>query len=368
MIKPTIGGGFISDRDLMIAIIVNMFGIFTLTLAREVAKDTFSIDGWIAILIGGAIACFIGWVLAKIAVAFPNESFYSYASYLLTKPVAVVMTFIFSLQYLIITAFQIREIASLAHQYLFDRTPLEVITLSFLLVIIYAVSGSHAAVFRLNVIFLPIIIFGLLILILLPIGVIRKEDFLPVFQTGFKGYVKATHASLLSFMGIGIVLFYIALVKKPKHTSKVTVYAIAFVTVVNVVLYVVCVGVLGNMTTANLFFPTFDLSKTVEIPGGFFERFDSILFAIWVFAIFTSALIAYDILVMTIRMIFTKLKKETVVFTLSPIIFLLGMLPNNYMELLMVSRFMNQFILIYLIIVTVLLVIAYKIKGGLRNV
>lgn len=367
MIKPIDGGGFISDRDIMIAVITNIIGVFTLTLSREVAKDTNSTDGWVAILLGGAIACLLGWTISKIAVAFPNYSFYSFASYLLTKPVAVVFTLIFSLQYFMITAFQIREISALAHQYYFDRTPIEVISLSFLLVVVYAVSGSRAAIFRLNFILLPITLIGLLILIVLPIGVIRKDDLLPIFQTDFIGYVKATQSSVTSLIGFGIILFYIALVKKPKHTAKMTIYGIVLITIMNVFLYIVCIGVLGNITTSNLFFPTFDLSKTVEIPGGFFDRFDSILFAIWIVVIFTTALIGYDILVMTIMMIFTKVKKVTVVFTLSPFLFFTSMLPKNYMELLNFSSFLNHFTLYYLIIVTILLVVAYKIKGGLNN-
>lgn len=367
IIKPIDGRGFISDRDIMIAVIANIFGVFTLTLSREVAKDTSSTDGWIAILLGGAIACILGWTIAKIVMAFPNYSFYSFASYLLSKPIAILLTAIFSLQYFMFTAFHIREISALAHQYYFDRTPIEVITLSFLLVVVYAVSGSHAGIFRLNTIFLPITVIGLLILILLPFGIIQKEDFLPVFQTDLTGYIKATHSSIVSFIGFSIVLFYISLVKKPKQTAKLTVYGIGFAVIINVILYVVCVGVLGNMTTANLFFPTFDLSKTVEIPGGFFDRFDSILFAIWTIVIFTTALISYDILVMTIRMIFTKIKKETLIFILSPLLFFVSMLPENYMELIKFSRFLNDFMLTYLIIVTILLVVSYKIKGGLRN-
>lgn len=367
MIKPIDGRGFISDRDIMIVVITNIIGVFTLTLSREVAKDTSSMDGWLAILIGGVITCFLGWTITKIAVSFPNYSFYSYATHLLSKPIAVVLTLVFSFQYFIITTFQIREISILAHQYYFDRTPMEFITLTFLLVVIYAVSGSHAGVFRLFIFFLPMTIIGLLILIALPIGTIQKEDFLPVFQTDFKGYVKGTHSTLISFIGFGIVFFYVSLVKNPKHTAKMTVYGIVFVTVINILLYIVCIGVFGNITTSNLFFPTFDLSKTVEIPGGFFDRFDSILFAIWTIVIYTSALIAYDLLVMTIMMVFPKLKKQTLIFALSPILFFASMIPNNYYEMQVFSNFINRFSFYYLVIVTILLGVAFKVKGGLRN-
>ncbi|RHW35799.1 spore gernimation protein [Lysinibacillus yapensis] len=359
--------GFISDRDIMIAVISNIIGLLTLTLPRLLAANTNSSDGWLAIVLGGGIVSFFAYIVSKIASSFPNQSFFSYASYLVSKPLAVFFTLMFTLQYLAIASFQVREISVLAHQYLFDQTPREVIALAFLLVVIYAVSGSHAAIFRLNVLFLPIIIGGLLILILLPLGFIRTENLLPVFQTDIKGYLKATYSSITSFMGFGIVLFYIALVKSPENTPKMAVRGVLVITFLNLLLYIVCIGVLGNLTTENLFFPSFDLSRTVDIPGGFFQRFDSILFVVWTMIIFTTALMAFDIAVMTLMMVFEKLKKIKVIFTLSPILFFISMLPKDYLELTKVSSVMSSFIVIYLVIVTILLGVAYKIKGGNQN-
>lgn len=362
--KPIYGEGFISDRDIFIVVTSNIMGVIPLTLPRVIAQHTISADGWLAILIGGGIASLFAWVVAKLASSFPNQSFYSFASYLVTKPVAVIITLLFSLQYFMVTCFQIREISALAHQYLFDQTPIEVVSLSFLLVVVYAVAGSRAGIFRLNVLFFPIVMGGLLILILLPLGFIDVENFLPVFQTDFQGYLKATYSSVNTFMGFGIVLFYIALVKNPKGAPKMTVLGILSAMIFCFFLFIVCIGTFGNSTTSNLFFPIFDLSRAVEIPGGFFERFDAFLFVIWTVNVFTTCLLAFDIVVMTITMVFTKVKKMNVIFALSPTIFFISMLPKNYLELIQIGKYLPPFILIHLIIVTMMLGIAYKLKGG----
>lgn len=291
----------------------------------------------------------------------------SYASYLLSKPVAVIITFIFSIQFFLITAFNVRELSALSHLYLFDHTPQEVVSLTFLLVVVYAVSGSRAAIFRLNALFFPILIVGLLLVIMLPIRLIHFEQLLPVFQTDLKGFVKGTYFSLINMLGFGIVLFYIALVKKPEKTPKMTAIGVLVTTAFNVLIYIVCIGVFGNITTRNLFFPTFDLSRTAEIPGGFFERFDAFLFLFWTIIFFTTAMIAYDITVMTLRMIFKKLKKMTAVLMLSPIIFFASMIPKTYLDIMFFNRFLGHFTCIYLFIVTLLLAAAFKIKGGNSN-
>lgn len=367
MMKPQLGEGFISDRDIMIAVISNVIGVATLTLPRMIANDTNSTDGWLAILLGGVITSIFAFIISKIASSFPNQSFFSFASYLVSRPLAVFITLLFTVQYLAIVTFQVREISALAHQYLFDRTPVEVISLSFLLVVVYAVSGSRAGIFRLNILFLPITMIGLLALILLPIPFMHPENLLPIFHTNFGDYLKATYTSVGSLIGFGVVLFYISFVKRPKNTPKMAVRGMMVVTFLNIVLYLVCVGTLGNLTTANLFFPSFDLSRTIKIPGGFFERFDSVLFVVWTMIMFTTALMAFDIAVMTLMMVFEKLKKIKVILTLTPILFFISMLPKDYLELTRISRFMNSFIVIYLVIVTILLAIAYKVKGGNQN-
>lgn len=362
--KPNNGEGFISDRDIFIIVTSNIIGVLTLTLPRIIAAETSAADGWMAIVAGGEIACLLAWIVAKIASAFPNQSFFSFASYLVTKPVAVFITLLFTLQYIAIASFQVREIAALSHQYLFDHTPAEVISLTFLLVVVYAVSGSRASIFRLSVLFFPIVIGGLIIVILLPLAFIDIENLLPIFQTDFRGYLKATQSSINSFMGFGIVLFYIAFVKNPQNTPKMTVLGTLLPVILSLFAFVICIGVFGNAVTSNLFFPTFDLSRTVEIPGGFFERFDAILFVIWTIIIFTTCLLAFDLAVLTISMIFTKFKKMNIILALSPVIFFISMLPKNYLELIQVSKYIAIFTFIYFLIVTLLLAVAYKIKGG----
>ena len=171
--------GFINDKDIMFAVATNIISVSILFLPRYIAENTVSADGWFTILFGGILAIIFAWLLAKIASSFPNQSFLSFASYLVSKPVAIILSILFIAQYIAISAFQIREIATLSHEYLFDRTPLEVVCLAFILVVTYGVSGSRAAIFRLNILFFPFVIVGLLLLIFFPIGAVKLENLLP---------------------------------------------------------------------------------------------------------------------------------------------------------------------------------------------
>ena len=110
----------IHDKDIMFAVASNIISITILFLPRYITEHTVSSDGWLTILLGGIIAIILGWLLAKIAVSFPNESFLSFATYLVSKPIAIMLCLLFILQYITISSFQMREIATLSHEYLFD--------------------------------------------------------------------------------------------------------------------------------------------------------------------------------------------------------------------------------------------------------
>lgn len=358
---------YINDKDIMFAVASNIASITILFLPRYIAENTVSADGWLTILLGGLIAMVLAWLLAKIASSFPNQSFLSFASYLVSKPVATMLSIVFIIQYIAISSFQIREIATLSHEYLFDRTPLEVVCLAFILVVIYAASGSRAAIFRLNILFFPFVIGGLLLLIFFPLGAMKIENLLPVFETDLKGIVQGTTSSFHAFLGFSIVLFYISLVKKPQQTPKMTVLGILWPFFFYIVIYIVCIGVFGNATTSNLYYPVFELSKTVSNPGNFIERFDSILFIIWTIIVFTTSLMAFDIAVLLLNLLFKNANKQTIIFILSPIIFFLAMLPTNYIEVNKIAKYMVYIEISFLVFVTFLLGIMLLIKGVKMN-
>lgn len=353
----------ITGIGLMFLITIYTLGVVVLTLPRVIASKTVSVDGWIGIILGGILACLFGWLLAKLVSKFPGQSFMSFTANLLSKPVAIIISFIFFFQYLITASYNARFLAEISRQYFFDRTPVEVICLVFLLVVAYAASGLRVGISRLNFLFLPLIISVTILILILTIGSIEKKNILPLFQTDLKGYLHATIVSFQALIGFGIVLFYISLVDKPENTPKMTALGVFWAMLIYLIIFVVCIGVFGNITTMNIIFPTLEVSKSIEITGGFMEGFDLIVFSVWIFTVFITCLVAFDISIHLFQLLFSKMKKINIVLMLSPIIYFLSMLPNDYIELMAINHFFNYFIPAYLIFVFILLAVAYKMKG-----
>ena len=353
----------INERELMIAVPSVMIGVGILTLPMDLASVTTSSDGWVSMLVGGFIAIVLAWMFTKFALRFPGQSFLSYSSLIVTKPVAIILSFLFGTIWLGITAFEVRKIAEISKQYLFDRTPVEVIALSFLLVIVYAVSGTRVGIFRLNMLFLPIILFIAFLVIVLNVGEFSPSNLLPMFETNVSGYLKGIHTVVLSYVGFSIVLFYAGLIKKPtKDTPKKVALGMFIPIILYLVLFMMSIGTFGHAVTSNLLYPTIELAKG----SGTIKRFESIFFVIWIMAIFNTTTIALDITVLAINSIFKKIQKVKLVLILSPIVYAVSMFPQNVMEVSTLGMLVSNTALVYGISVTILLIVFAKLRGVKR--
>ncbi|WP_200416405.1 GerAB/ArcD/ProY family transporter [Virgibacillus salexigens] len=360
------GDETISDKELMIAVPSITIGVGILSLPRFIAKDTVSSDGWITLAISGILFIGLAWLIAKLASSYPDQTFVEYAGSLVTKPIAVILTFLLAVHGLILGAYVMRVIADIAKEYLFDRTPVEVIALSFLLVVVYAISGSRAGLFRLNMMFFPIIIFITGAVGLFAIAWFDPKNYLPVFKTDFSGYLSSFKSSSFSFIGSGIILFYTCLVRKPKKVPKMAALGMSIVPGLYIVIYLMCIGVFGNLVTANLSYPIIELAKEIEIPGGFFERFDSIFFVIWIMSIFNTMVMAFDVSVFAFESIF-KWKKIQLILVLTPIVYLMGMFPQDLIAVVRFGEFVSYYGISVTFFVTIGLYIISTIKRRKTN-
>jgi len=357
----------IDSKDIMVAVPSMVIAVGILTLPNIIAQSTRFSDGWIVIVLTGIIAVFFTWVIAKLASKFPSQSFLTYSSSLVSRPVAIVLTLLFSLQGVVITAYEIRMITDISHEYLFEKTPIEVIALSFLLIVIYAISGSRIGVFRLNILFLPIILVITAGLIFFSISYMKIDHLLPVFTTDIKGYIQGSIDAMLAYIGFSILFFYVALTKDPKKVPKRAAIGMSSVIVFYLALYLTSIAVFGVSVTEVLRLPIIELAKSVEIPGGFFERMESLFFVIWVTAIFTTTMMAFDVAVLALQSIFSKVNKRNIVFSLSPFILFLSMIPDNYLEMQNIGDFFSYYSYGLAIFVALLLWVMYGIRGGKQH-
>jgi spore germination protein len=315
----------IGQSEIVVTVASVIIGYGVLAMPRDLAKATSEADGLISIFAAGLITLFAAWMAAKLSARFPQHSFFEYTSKIATKPVAYCLSALVALYSILFASYEMRGVANIAKQYLFDRTPIEVIALYFLLVVIYGVSGSRVAIIRLNALFMPIV-FGVAVLLLfLNIPSFKLEHIKPFLTTNFSGYLSGMKTTIFSFLGFEVLLFYVSLMNRPQKAPIGAIIGTSIPLLYYLVSYFFIIGVFGDATTTNILYPGVEIAKEIEVPGGFFERFESLFFTIWIMTLFNTTIMVVDISVICLQVLFKNKKKQGIIFGLAPIIYLCGM-------------------------------------------
>jgi spore germination protein len=353
----------IDSKEIMLGTASMVIGIGILTLPRLVARVTESSDGWMSILIAGILAIFLAWVAAKLASRFPQMTFITYTERIATKPVAIILTCLMFIYFFFFSAYITRGIAIIAKQYLFDETPVEVIALIFILIITYAVAGSRVGLLRLNLLFFPIVLFFIVMLLSFSTGLVELKNLKPFFVTNWTGIFQGVKESIFSLLGFEIILFYISYMNRPKDAPKAAVIGVAIPVVLYLFTYLIVISVFAIEPTREVMYPTIELAKEVELPGQFFERLESVFFVIWIMTIFNTGSMAFDICILSISSIFKKAKKMTLIWALSPLVYMVSMMPQDIIEYSNFGKYVSYLGLVIVGIIPSTLLIIAKIRG-----
>lgn len=348
----------------MVIIVANfIIGVGILTFPRALADRTGSVDGWMSVMISGAVACLCGWLLAKLASRFPQQNFFEYTALIATRPVAWLLSFLIGIYAMLFTAYEVRAVGNIAKQYLFTATPVEMITLTYLLIVQYAVAGSRIALLRLNLLFLPIVLLVILFVHIYTLRFFEMENLRPFFSTNWTTILKGSWDVGLSYSGFEVVLFYTILMRRPADSPKAVVTGLSIPMLLYMTIYVFTIGVFSPEVTKNLVYPSIELAKAVEVPGGFIERVESLFFTIWIMTLFNTSTMYLDVAIMNFSFLFRSVKRFTWILILSPVIYLCAMLPENLVNFFTFGDQLTYFGLIIVYLVPILILCIAKLRG-----
>ena len=237
-------------------------------------------DVWIAIGIATLIGIGLMYFYYSLNRLLPNKNLFEMMEYCFTRPVAIFISFGYSTFFFFLSCRVLRDFAELISSAILPVTPIEVIVLTFMVVIAYIVYLGLEILGRVTEIFTPYLLgFIILLAILLIVsGEIKLHNIEPVLGDGLKPVVKTIFPSLISFPFGELVVFTVILssvteFKKCKKVSLISVLVAGGFLVLGSLLVLVTLGA-DVMQNAN--FPLLSTAKRVSI-GHFIERIDPIV-------------------------------------------------------------------------------------------
>lgn len=124
------------------------------------------------------------------------------------------------------------------------------------------------------------------IVFLLSLGKVDYQMWLPDFQTESFHILKGGYEIMLTYLPLEFLLFLVPEVKEG-NPVKHGMTGVLTVLILNLVLYIVTVGLLGIKGTQKSLLSTLNIMQLVEIPGGVLERFDLFMIVFWLIGLFT---------------------------------------------------------------------------------
>ena len=254
-------------------------------------------DAWIAIGIATLIGIGLMYLYYSLNRLLPNKNLFEMMEYCFTRPIAIFISFGYSTFFFFMSCRVIRDFVELISTAILPVTPMEVIVLTFILVIAYIVYLGLEVLGKITEIFTPYLL-GFIILLavfLIGSGKIELHNVEPVLGDGLKPIIKTIFPfSLISFPFGELVVFTVILssvteFKKSKKVSFISVLTAGGFLIMGSLLMVMTLGA-DVMQNGN--FPLLSAARMVSI-GHFLERIDPIVVFILMLGILVKSAVYF---------------------------------------------------------------------------
>lgn len=322
----------ISPYQIAVIIIMTVISVGVFSIAAD-AADSAGTDGWILIVVSGAINILAVVVIVMLNSRFPGRTFAEYSQIIIGTIPGKAVTLLFAVYLLFIIAHVTRTFTEVVKMFLLFRTPTEVIMLSLILVCTYVVRGGAECIARISELIFPILFIPFFIIMLFGFPIMDFGNLLPVFQTPPEKMVAAVPSLLFNFGGIEVILFYTGFMRDPKKAYKPAILAVLFITFFLAMTTVFCIAAFGENVTQLYIWPLVSYIRGISLPGLFIERLDGVILSLWMMTVFSTIVSAYFIMSYSISKVAGTKEQKQYVLPLAIAIYYIALQPDSLAEL-----------------------------------
>ena len=265
-------------------LILDIFGVSSLLLPGLLANSVGK-DGIFSMITAAGFAVFYVWLLGKILKQIQG-SYYTFLKEQLGEWIGDFVMIFYLFFFLLMGAFLLYLLGGMIRTWLLPQGSYQGI---YGLLLLLAGYGSYkgietrARIYEILFWFLGIPLF---LMLFLAAKDVQTDYWTPIVSSGFLEFGKGTLYAILFFLPLGFLCFL-----KPhcNHSEKMCSGArkvILIVTLLNIAVYLILLGNFQVNTTAVLKYPIITLMSMIKFPGGFVERLDTFMTAIWFFSVF----------------------------------------------------------------------------------
>ena len=351
----------ITTAQVAVIVINYTIGTGILTLPRASAEKVQTPDIWLTVIVGGLIAMIAGVIIVRLSQSFPGKTFYQYSQTIVGKWLGGLLSLLLVCYFVIMSGFHARSLVEVTSSYLLVGTPSWAIVMPFMWVSLYLIMGGINPLARLFEIIIPITAGIFLVVAFLSFKTFEVDNLRPVLGLGIVPVLKGIKTTALSYTGFESMLIIIAFMKQPNKAVKAVLVGIFIPLIFYLITVVMVIGTLSVDGLITLTWPTLDLIRSFEMPGLLFERFESLLLAIWIMKMFTCFSFGYYAASLGLSQLFQK-NIHPFMYGLLPIIYIIAMTPKSINEVFKLGDMMGNFALFLFGLQPLLLLLVLRLK------
>lgn len=327
-----------------------LIGVGVLTLPRTTSSKLYE-AGWIAPMIGGVLALFSVWMIAKLSQKFPGQTFIEYSKIVWGSAknprVGKWLSLPWVVGYLAYMYFSTAIVSRIFGEVVVTSvlldTPLEVIIITMFLLAQILCMHDLEVVARINELLIPLIVIPVLIIAFASFQKAEWDNVFPLYRASGKSLYEGVYEAVYSYSGHEIMLIFYAFAHENSSKVKAGLSGIGITIFIYTLIVLAGIVVFGYEELQWVSWPTLELVKTTKVPGLILERLESAFLAVWVAAVFTTVANAYYAFVYGLRQLFHKgmVFQRIVAALLFIPLFFVALWPQNIVEIFRLSSYLG---------------------------
>ncbi len=352
----------ISTRQLQILLILDVFGTGVMVLPRRVSEFAGQ-DGWILIILATVIAAVYMYVITSLGEMFPKDTFVSYTSKIVSKPIGVLISVFFVIKILVSSALELRIFTEIVKQVMLFHTPSWVISFGMLAIGGFAAAKGYETRARIAEILVFVIFVPLVIVFCIAATDVDFSNLKPFFVANPSNVVVGGFFTAFAFSGIEFCLLAFPYLQRPNSVKKATTHAVMVIGVLMLLITIITIARFGPVDIAHQIWPVLEMMDTINLPGSFIERQDALILSFWIVSIFAIINACLFFASMLMKDIVKKGDSAIYIVLFIPIVYGISRIPESVTDTYtMINTVYMTFGFAYIFVIPLLLLIIGKLR------
>lgn len=236
--------------------------------------------------------------------------------------------------FIILFGLEVRQFSEVLSSGLLPNTPIELPII--LMIGICALIGYHnvSTFAYIHLFYLPFLLIPL-VFFFFAYEDIKSYHFFPIFghELSFQQFMNGALILTRAVTNYFVITMLFPYIKDYEKCLKNGIWGFFLGGIAILYTIVISLGVFGAVELEQMLWPVLSLSRIIQIPGEVLSRIDAIILVTWIFAVFTTLLSYYLMIVRGTAEIFHTDKYNMISKLIIPILFIIALIPNNIYEL-----------------------------------